>query len=372
MKKTVLFVLLAAMLAVAVVPANVSAKDGELLVQVDFLKDTFVTYNQETDTVTDFKAKFDLSNSTANMLMPMKKAGVSDTVWNAALSYVEHTGYYVTEDTKYTIYFEVGDVHHGKWFGIPLLYEFGNQSVIMIGGAMADNGEFDDETAGTKYSQVVIAYDRPDTAHNVGEGYNEHGWLFYHPAITTDVLVVPDTCDAEETITEALFTTIKVEIFGTSIIPYYLNASNEFVKMSEVFTYDTEFGAEIILGTYAREGMRHNVLRNVKLLQGTGLTLADITTAKQTTEPKPARPEAQTTAAPVTQAPETQAPDTQAPDTQAPESQAPETQAPGTQAPATQAPETEPAKKGCAGALALMPVAVSAAFGVFAYRRRRH
>ncbi len=372
MKKALTILMLASMIAMLILPTGVSAKDGELLHQVDFLKDTFETLAPESGVDYKFDQKFDLSNSTSNMLVPVKKAGVSDDVWNAPMSYFTRTGYYVTDETKYTVYFEVGDVHHGKWFGIPFLYEFNNRSTIMIGGAMADNGEFDDAETGTKYSQVVIAYDRPDTAHNVGEGYNEHGWLFYHPAITLDALTAPDTCDEAETINEALFTTVKLEIEGRKVTPYYLDASNEFVKMSDTFEYETEFGAELVLGTYSREGMRHNVMRNVKLLQGVGLTLGDISVARQTTEPKPDRPVEQTTEAPVTSAPETDAPpadSTPAGDT-AVASEPQDTDAPE---PVQTQPQTEaPAeKKGCGGFSAVPAAAVLAALALAGVRKKR-
>lgn len=366
MKKAAVFFLLVAMIATMIIPAGISAKDGELLYQVDFLKDTFETIARESGIDYKFDQKFDLSNSTSDMLVPVKKAGVSDAIWDAPMSYITRTGYYVTDDTKYTVYFEVGDVHHGRWFGIPFIYEFNNGSTIMIGGAMADNGEFDDAETGTKFSQIVIAYDRPDTAHNVGEGYNEHGWLFYHPAITTDALIVPDNCDPDETVNEAQFTTIKIEIDGRRVTPYYLDAAGTFVKMSDTFEYDTEIGSEIVLGTYSREGMRHNIVRNVKLLQGTGLNMGNIISAPKTTDPKPPKPEpAATTAEQTTANQETEASPSDSDEASGSETAAPVASdtVPQTQE-QTQPQNVEGGKKGC-GSFAAAPAFIAAAALVF-------
>ncbi len=276
MKKIAVFVLILSILTAMVLPLGSSAAGAVLLKKADFLKDTFESINKESETVYDFTKKFDLSKSTADTLIPVKSATVDDDTWNAALHYVTRTGYTVSAGSSYTVCFEVATVHPG-WFGVPFLIEKSTSDVLMIGGALADNGETEDSATGTLYSQAVIARNRPDAQHNVGEGYNEHGWLFYHPLITKEA--IPDDSCRDDVVKEAEYTTLKIEISGTSVTPYYLAADGTFVKMSDDYKYDTEEGSEIVLGAYSREAHRHGIMRNVMLLEGTGLTLDAIKNA---------------------------------------------------------------------------------------------
>ncbi len=276
MKKVAIFVLTVALLAAMVIPAFTSAANAVLLKKVNFLTDTFETVNKESDGTFKFSDKYDLSKSTADALVPIKKDGVSDDNWNAKLSYFTRTGYKISDSTGYTICFEMG-VLHGGWFGVPLAIEKTSGDILMIGGAMADNGEQTDSATGTNWSQIVIAHNNPNTSNNVGEGYNEHGWLFYHPKLTTET-VASDNCQGDA-VTEAKFSTLKVEFVGKKVVPYYLNDSGEFVKMSDTFTYEVEEGSEIVLGTFAREQHRHGITRNIYLVEGTGLSLSAIQNA---------------------------------------------------------------------------------------------
>ena len=292
MKKIAVFVLILTMLTAMVFPTASSAAGAVLLKKADFVNDTFETIAKESETSCNFADKFDLSRSTSDTLIPVKKAGVSDANWNARLFYFTRTGYKVSETAAYTVCFEVATVHPG-WFGVPFLVDSASD-VTMLGGALSDNGETEDPNTGTNFTQAVIAKNYPATQYKVGDGYNEHGWLFYHPQITKETIQADD-CQGDP-VTEALFTTLKIEINGKAVTPYYLNASGQFVKMEETFAYEAEVGSDIVLGAYSREAHRHGIVRNAVLVEGTGLTLNDIKNAAPASQggTTPATPSAST------------------------------------------------------------------------------
>jgi hypothetical protein len=366
MKKILTFALAAAMVAALFVPAfavPASAANGELLIKVDWLNDTFRTVNQGTTACSDISEKFDLSRCTSDMFYPVKSP--TCTAWGADFFYVEDTGYYITDDTKYTIYCEVCSVHYNKYSGIPLYHENSEyDSMIMLIGSFSDDGDTSD-SAGNRWTELGYAYDYANHASVLGDGYDSTGMMNCHPVLSTETLE-PDNCTGTA-VTEFKFSTVKVEFDGLDVTTWYLDADRNWHRANSggtEVTFQAVYGSEIVLGSYNRNNERHNIIRNLRLLQGTGLTYDQIQTAKQTTEPKPERPSDETT-----KAPETQAPETQAPETKAPETQAPETQAPETQAPATEAPKEE--KKGCGNFAALLPVLAFSAAGAVAFRRKR-
>jgi hypothetical protein len=369
MKKILTCAIAVIMVAALFVPAftvPASAADGELLIKVNWLTDNFISVNQGTSVCQDFKEKYDLSKCTDDLFFPSKKEGCSSDVWKSDLFYIEETGYYVTDDTKYTIYFEVAAAHNNKYSGVPFLHENTEyDSLIMLAGSFSDDGDVDDPS-GNPWTEFCYAYDYAKVDNAIGEGYTgEKDLMYLHPALATETFEA-DNCTGSP-VTEFKFCTLKIEIDGLDVTTWYLDADRKWNKCdslgSEV-TYQAPYGSEIILGSYTRNEQRHNLIRGLRLVQGTGLTYDQILTAKQTTEPKPPRPEI-----PETQAPETQAPETKAPETKAPETKAPETQAPGTQAPATEAPKEE--KKGCGDFAALLPVVAVAATGTVVFRRKR-
>jgi len=351
MKRTLAIVLLLAITAAMFIPVPASAKDGELLIAVDFLNDTFRTINNSNYPDVQFTDKFDLSNSTSTTLMPSKKADCTTDAWNADLAYIEDSGYYITEETKYTIYFEVAAAHNNKYSAVPFLCDTtdGFDSISMLFGAFSDDGDNSDGEGG-KWTETAYAYDYAKIDHILGVGYNSKKLMYSHPALTTEILAA-DTCKETE-ITEYKFSTWKIELDGLNVTSYYLNAEGAWVKNKNTtdncdVEYTANWGSQIILGTYSRNEERHNVIRNIKLFQGVGMTAVQMEIAEKTTEPKPAKPE--TTAAETTKAPETTKKETT---TTAPAT----TKAPDT----TKAPETTKAaetKSGC-GSVAAIGVAV--------------
>ena len=123
MKKTLTVLLIAAMLFSMLIPLSASAADGELLIAVNWTSDTFRTVNQGSSACQDFLQKYDLSKSTSDMLFMTMKEGCDDATKSSDMFYIEDTGYYITNDTKYTIYFEVASVHNNKYSGVPFLHE---------------------------------------------------------------------------------------------------------------------------------------------------------------------------------------------------------------------------------------------------------
>ena len=183
MKKTLIFVLLLALMASLFVPFSASAKDGELLIAVNFLTDTFHTENRKTAVEYNYSDKYDLSQSTSSMLFATKKEGVDTDTWNADLHYVEDTGYYVTNDTKYTIYFEAASAHYNKWSGVtflrdPNLYN----ALIILMGAYSDDGDNKDAD-GNRWSELLYAYDYGKVDYALGSGYNSKTLMQFHPAL---------------------------------------------------------------------------------------------------------------------------------------------------------------------------------------------
>jgi hypothetical protein len=374
MKKFLTFALIATLVAALFVPVfsvPAQAADGELLIAVNWLTDPLYTLNVGTGVCQDFKEKYDLSKCTADMLFPIPKT--TDSAINKTdLCYVEDSGYYITDNTKYTIYFEAASPHLTRYSGITM-YRENNEygSIIMLYGHFSEYGDtYEDD--GTRYTELGYAYDFSARKNNIGDGYDDkESIMLCHPALSTEDLGsqgLVDTCKDGEPVSEFKFSTIKIEFDGLNITTWYLDADRNWHKAdsygSEV-TLQAPWGSEILLGVECRDHLeRHNICRNLKLLQGTGLTYDQIWTAKQTTEPKPPKPVAAESTAPETKAPETKAPETKAPETKAPETQAPETQAP-----ATEAPKEE--KKGCGDFAALLPVVAVAATGTVVFRRKR-
>ncbi len=372
MKKILTFALILTMIVSMFVPMSASAADGELLIAVNWLTDKLETVNQGSSSCQDINEKFDLSKCTADMFFPLRKGTENDATWKSDFFYVEHSGYYITNDTKYTIYCEIASPHLTRYSGIPMLHEnSAYQSYIMLMGHFSDYG--DTVTDGdVRWTEFAYAYDYANRDSRVGEGYdNDETVMACHPALSVEDLGsqgFTDICgdgDDMTPVTEFKFSTIKIEFDGLSVTTWYLDADKNWQRAdsfgSEV-TYDAEFGSEIILGTYTRNQMRHNVMRNLKLLQGTGLTYDQIWTAKQTTDPKPAKPADPTTAPVTTKAPVVT---TAAPDTDAPTEAVATTAAP--EADTTAASES----KGCASAVAFVPVIALAAAGAFISRRKR-
>lgn len=366
MKKILSAVLTAVLLTSMILPLGVHAADGELLIEVDFLADTFRTVHTMVPNDNQFGDKFDFSAVTSDTLMIQKKAGCTTEVWEDPMWYVEDSGYYLTDDTKYTMVFEVASPHSTKYSGIALVHENdGYDSYDMMWGAFSDNGDNKDGD-GNRWSEVRYVYNYGEMKYLLGSGYNSNSLSYFHPALQTEV--ISDSCTSSA-VTEAKFCTMKVEFNGRKITTFYLDASNNWVLLENdgnAMEYEAEFGSEIVLGVYARNQERHNIIRNLKLLQGTGLSYTDILTAKQTSEPKPAKPETEepTTAAPAP---------TEAPTTASEPAEQP------TESPAqSDENKTDPAdsekgkeSKGCKGSVVFVPVLFALAAGTVAVRRKR-
>lgn len=362
MKKFFSVLLICALFASALIP--VSAADGELLIEVNFLTDEFITVHTMNLNTYDFSEKFDLSNVTPDTFMIQKNTACTNTVWEDCVWYIENSGYYVTEDTKYTVYFEVASPHSGKYSGIPIIREgdeFGLYA--MLWGSFSDNGDNKDSD-GNYWSEARYVYNYGEMKYQLGTGYNSNNLSYFHPAFQVDSIT--DNCKTE--ITEAKFATLKFEYNGLYITTFYLDDLNNWVRLENdgyPMEYITEYGSEIILGTYSRNQERHNIIRNIKLLQGTGLSYTEIQNAQQTSEPKPPKPEtaAATTAAPVpTQAP-TEAPVVTDAPTAAPVA---------TNAPEATATEAVSEKKGCGSAVVFLPVTAALTVGCVVLRKKKH
>lgn len=375
MKKIITAVVICAMLVTMFIPATVSAKDGDLLIDVDFRNDTFKTVHALTEETFGFEKKFDLSTVTSDTLLFQKNAEADDAAWKEPMFYMEETGYYLTETSKYTMYFEIATPHNTKYSGVPLIHEVDGDYdyYIMMWGAFSDNGDNKDSD-GKQWSEFRIVYNYGEDKYRLGTGYNSKNLTFYHPALATETIPT-DNCTSTP-ISEVKFATMKVEFEGLIAHFFYLDETGNFVRLEtdgEPIEYISVVGAEVLLGTYARDAERHNIIRNMKLLQGTGLTLTDIMTAPQTTDPKPPKPEATTTASTTTEAPATA---TAVPDTTT-EAPAATTAAPAdSSVPAntTAAPAetTAAAGGGCGSFMVFLPVTlVTTAAAVFVTRKKR-
>ena len=369
MKKIITAVVICAMLVTMFIPTTVMAKDGDLLIDVDFRNDTFKTVHALTEETFGFDQKFDLSTVTSDTLLFQKSAEATATTWKEPMFYFEDTGYYLTETSKYTMYFEVATPHNTKYSGIPLLHEIDGDYdyYIMMWGAYSDNGDNKDSD-GKQWSEFRIVYNYGEDKYRLGTGYNSKNLGFYHPALATESIIT-DNCTSTA-ISEVQFATMKVEFDGLIAHFFYLDETGNFVRVEsdgEPIEYISVVGAELILGTYARDEERHNIIKNMKLLQGTGLTLTDIMTAPQTTDPKPPKPEV-TTAAPTTTAAPATTTAAPATTTAAP---ATTTAAPATTT-AAPADTTAAAEGGCGSFMVFLPVTlVTTAVAVFVTRKKR-
>ncbi len=350
MKKILTIALFLAMLVSTFVPVFSSASDGELLIAVNWLTDTFRTVNRGATPCQDFNEKFDLSKSTENMLFLVNQ-NCNEETWDSDMFYIEDSGYYITEDTKYTVYFEVATPHTHRYSGVPFLNDTSKYGgIIMLMGCFSDNG--DTSQGGGNWTEFGYAVDYANRGSILGEGYNAiDNVMLCHPALSKETLGLKDTCSSNA-VTSFKFSTLKIEMDGLNVTTWYLDADKKWNRADSLGSevrYTAERGSEIVLGTYCRNQNRHNVIRNVKLLQGVGMTYDQIWSAQQTSEPKPAKPvSVVTTEEPVTQAPE------------------------ATTAPPEEITTTAAENKGCGSSIVCVPVfAVCTAASVsFIYRGR--
>ena len=291
MKKSICIVLLFMIVLNVFTSLNVSAADGELLVAVNWLNDPLKTVNMGATACQDFNEKFDLSKSTEDLLFLINQ-NCSDAVWDSDMFYIEDSGYYITNDTKFTVYFEVATPHGSRYSGVPFLHDTSKYGgYIMLMGCFSDNG--DTKSNGGKWTEFAYSIDYANRGSILGEGYDDlETVMLCHPALKSEALGAKDTCSNKAVVTFK-FSTIKIEIDGLSVTTWYLDADKNWQRADSFgreVRYTAEFGSEIVLGTYCRNQNRHNIMRNVKLLQGVGLSYDQVWSAKQTTEPKPAKP----------------------------------------------------------------------------------
>ena len=367
MKKILTSLIIAAMLCAMIIPMTAGAIDGDQLIKVDFLNDKFETVDPYYGSEVKFEEKWDMSKVTSDTLFITKKQDATDEAWKACLWYVEKTGYYVTESTKYTAYFEVASPHSTKYSGVPFLLtedpeDHFYDNYYMYWGHFSDAGDNKD-SEGNRWTEMRMTMNYGILDCIVGDGYNSNKLSYIHPAFVTET--VSETCLATE-VTELKFVTMKIEYEGLNVYLFYLDEKGDWIRIENdgaPMCYEADYGSEIVLGTYSRDQERHNIIRNIKLLQGTGLTLAQIQNANQTKDPKPAKPAPLTTEPEVTEAPEETEPETDAPAATdpAPTEGKVITADPGTE---------EPAKKGCGSFIGIASVMALAAAGVMI--RKKH
>ncbi len=309
MKKAIVFVILLAMAAALFVPVTASAKKGDLLFKVDWIadKDKFVTVDYWKGKTVKFEEKYDLSNSTSDLLLPVKSTGDKD----GQLCYFEETGYKISANTNYTIYFEAASPHHTKYSGIVIMREPGDfdpktdddekgndsipvhKRIVMLSGHYSDEGDTKDAN-GKRWTETFFCYDRnscDDTL--LGTGYSDDHRLTSHPKRIDIALPAGfnDNCSSinNENATEThpggvFFTAWKVEYKGLDVSAWYLDGQNKWVKADSegsAVTYTAEDGADIVLGVSCRDGYeRHNYCNNLRLVEGVGLSYEEIVNAQ--------------------------------------------------------------------------------------------